>query len=120
MPGFEDWDLWLRIIKEGYGILSLSSCTAAALVNEKHRKRRRGIRYTANEINFYVNQVVERRIGGGVALIALLIRIPWRLLPRSVLEVWMKSRFRSSPSVKAAWITESLTNKSGQTFREEQ
>ncbi|HGY5537043.1 MAG TPA: glycosyltransferase, partial [Prochlorococcus sp.] len=84
-PGFEDWDLWIRVAAAGYGIVNLASCTSAARINDRHRKRRRGIQYIRQEVNFYARQVREGKINPWIAIIACLSRLPWRLLPTRAL-----------------------------------
>lgn len=107
-PGFEDWDLWLRIAAAGYLLRSLPGCTAAARVNSLHLERRRGWRYVLQEINFYRLQIRERRIGAVVGLLACLCRMPWRVLPRPLLQYWMRSQLRGSPAINTSWFTQFL------------
>ncbi len=108
VPGFEDWDLWLRIASLGYAIGSLPLSTAAARVDRKHRLRRRGIRYICKEVEFYRLQVLEGRIPPGIALIACCSRLPWRIAPIPVLRWWMQSNLRGSPPVYPAWVSKLL------------
>ncbi|KZR61041.1 UDP-Gal:alpha-D-GlcNAc-diphosphoundecaprenol beta-1,3-galactosyltransferase [Prochlorococcus sp. MIT 1306] len=105
-PGFEDWDLWIRVAAAGYGIVSLASCTSAARVNDRHRKRRRGLQYILQEVNFYARQVRERKINPWIAIIACLSRLPWRLLPARALRWWMQSKWRGSPTFDTSWVSE--------------
>ncbi len=109
-PGFEDWDLWLRIVEAGYQISSLSSCTVAARVNKKHRERRKGYLYAKKELKFYRTQIRESRINLYIGLIACIIRLPWRILPSPIMSWWMQSQLRGSPTLKASWITKSFLN----------
>lgn len=111
-PAFEDWDLWLRITAAGYGLMSVPAYTAAARVNERHRRRRHGLRYIRNEVLFYGRQLREGRMPVAVAVIACLSRIPWRVLPIPLLRWWMGSRMRGSPAIDAAWVTELLADPS--------
>lgn len=109
MPGFEDWDLWLRIVSLGYKIRSLPRATAAARVDHQHRLRRRGIAYVFNEIHFYQVQVQEGRIPQLTAVLACVSRLPWRIAPQPVLRWWMQSNLRGSPPINPAWVTKLLT-----------
>ncbi len=105
-PGFEDWDLWLRIAMAGYELSNLPACTAAARVNREHRRRRRGLQYIRQEYRFYARQVREQRINPLLASVACLSRIPWRLLPAPLFQWWMQSGFRGSPTFDTAWVTQ--------------
>ena len=105
-PGFEDWDLWLRVKAAGYGILNLETCTTAARVNHRHRLRRRGIQYIVQETHFYARQVKEGRIHICIAILACTSRLPWRLLPPQMLSWWMQSNWRGSPTFDTAWLSE--------------
>jgi len=113
-PGFEDWDLWLRIAEAGYGLHSLPSCTVAARVNRHHRERRRGWRYSLSEYRFYYRQMREQRFSTTLAIAACMSRLPWRLAPAPMLGWWMQSRLRGSPALDTAWITEFLGETPGQ------
>ena len=115
-PGFEDWDLWLRMEACGYQISNLSSCTAAARVNARHLHRRRGWPYIWHEFQFYKRQIDEQHIGALIGSAAWLTRLPWRLLPGPVLRWWMRSSLRGSPAINSAWITQLLQDTPGQTI----
>lgn len=108
MPGFEDWDLWLRVSSLGYHIMSLPTSTVAARVNQHHRLRRRGRKYVGMEFNFYTFQVREGKIHFLRALLAFVSRLPWRIAPKVILNWWMRSRVRGSPPFNTAWVTELL------------
>jgi hypothetical protein len=105
-PGFEDWDLWLRISKAGYSLCNLPTCTAAARVNRSHRRRRRGLRYIQQECGFYRQQIWGKRINPVLGSLACLSRLPWRLLPAPVFQWWMQSDLRGSPPFDTAWVTQ--------------
>ena len=105
-PGFEDWDLWIRVAAAGYGIMNLASCTSAARVNDRHRKRRRGLQYILQEVNFYARQVREGKINPCVAIIACVSRLPLRLLPAKALQWWMQSNWRGLPTFDSSWVSE--------------
>jgi glycosyltransferase involved in cell wall biosynthesis len=108
MPGFEDWDLWLRVSSVGYKIKNLPTYTVAARVNQNHRLRRSGGKYVGMEIHFYALQVREGKIHFWIALMAFVGRLPWRIAPQRVLNWWMRSRVRGSPPLNTAWVTELL------------
>jgi len=105
-PGFEDWDLWLRMSDAGYVLCNLPTCTAAARVNRSHRQRRRGLDYVREECAFYGRQIRERRMNPALASVACLARLPWRLLPAPMFQWWMQSGLRGSPAFDASWVTQ--------------
>lgn len=113
-PGFEDWDLWLRIEHKGYDLINLPGCTVAARVNKQHRRRRHGWDYVRREVNFYRKQVDEGQIQAPAMLAGLLTRLPWRLAPSPILGWWMSSGWRSSPPLDAAWLSELLAECPGE------
>jgi hypothetical protein len=107
-PGFEDWDLWLRIAEQGHALINLPLATVAARVNRQHRLRRRGWRYFRQELSFYRCHVSEGHIEPRAALPSLITRLPVRLAPMAVLSWWMGSRWRGSPPLDTAWVAELL------------
>lgn len=98
-PAFEDWDLWLRVAEKGYELRSLNARTVSARVGSNHLERRRGLEYALKEYRFYKRQVSEGRIGRATALLACAIRLPWRVMPGTLIKWWMKSRLRNSPAI---------------------
>ena len=82
-PGFEDYDLWLRLLRR-YGPRALNNLPVvlvAARVGPAHLARRRGLRYARQEVQFLLRSAREGQLGWGQALLLLLLRLPWRLLP---------------------------------------
>ena len=116
-PGFEDWDLWLRIKACGYQISNLPGCTAAARVNTQHLRRRRGWAYAWSEFQFYKRQINEHQIGHLIGMAALLTRLPWRLIPEPMLHWWMRSSLRGSPTLDSSWVTQLFEDTPRQTLR---
>ncbi|MCT0215615.1 glycosyltransferase [Synechococcus sp. CS-1330] len=90
-PGFEDYDLWLRLLRR-FGPQALNNLPAvlvAARVGPAHLARRRGWGYARQEAQFLLRSAREGQLGWGQALLLLLLRLPWRLLPAPFLEVLM-------------------------------
>jgi hypothetical protein len=104
-PGFEDWDLWLRMAQLGYTLINLDCCTVSAHVNHQHRLRRRGWPYVHKEAAFFGRQIRESRIPFSIGVASFLLRVPWRLAPSSLLDWWMGSRLRGLPPIDSAWVT---------------
>jgi len=119
-PGFEDWDLWFRINANGYKIKSLAMSTVVARVNYNHLQRRRGWQYVLQEYNFYRRQFMKSHVGFSICLAAMLVRLPWRVLPTSLLRWWMRSGLRGSPAIDRTWVPKLINQKSWPTgYRKE-
>jgi hypothetical protein len=90
-PGFEDYDLWLRLLRR-YGpraLNNLPQVLVAARVGPAHLARRHGLTYASYEAHFLWRSACEGQLGWGQALLLLLLRLPWRLLPAPLLAVVM-------------------------------
>lgn len=81
MPGFEDYDLWLRVLKADLKIANLSTPVVVARAGLNHRHRRRGINYIKNEFKFYKSMTEEGILNPFLVAIILMLRLPLRLLP---------------------------------------
>lgn len=86
LEGFEDWYLWLRLRKKGYIIENLQENLCYVRVGDLFYKRRSGVRYIKNE--FYAHKVFyqEKLISLVNFLSNMIIRIPLRILPESILK----------------------------------
>jgi hypothetical protein len=90
-PGFEDYDLWLRVLSRfGAGALAnLASPLVLARIGPDHLSRRRGWTYACAEARFFFKVAWEGLIPLWQAVILLLLRLPLRLLPGTILELMM-------------------------------
>jgi hypothetical protein len=82
-PGFEDYDLWLRLMRR-FGPRALNNLPVvlvAVRVGPAHLARRRGLSYASQEVLFLLRSAREGQLAWGQALLLLLLRLPWRLLP---------------------------------------
>lgn len=96
-PGFEDYDLWLRLLKS-YGAQSLNNLPEVlvmARVGPAHLGRRKGFHYAAYEFRFLFRCAQEGHLPWQQVLILCAIRLPLRLLPAWMLGALMR-RLRSS------------------------
>ena len=86
-PGFEDYDLWLRLLaRYGAGaVANLPESLVWVRVGPAHLARRHGCRYALAELRFFWACGRERLLAWPDVLLALLLRMPLRLLPASVL-----------------------------------
>lgn len=90
-PGFEDYDLWLRLLRrfKPGALNNLPAVLVAARVGPAHLERRRGWGYARQEAQFLLRSAREGQLDWGQALLLLLLRLPWRLLPARLLAALM-------------------------------
>ena len=97
-PGFEDYDLWLRLLRF-YGRSALSNSTQTlvqARVGPAHLSRRHGYRYALREANFFIGCGFESLLPWPHVVAALAVRTPLRLLPSRILKRVMFQATRNS------------------------
>ena len=91
-PGFEDYDLWLRLLRR-YGPRALNNMPAVLVkvrVGPAHLARRRGLAYARAEARFLCRAAREGHMARGQALLLMVLRLPWRLLPAPALARLMR------------------------------
>lgn len=95
-PGFEDYDLWLRVLgRFGAGSLAnLASPLVLVRIGPDHLTRRRGWTYAHAELRFLHRVIRERLLPRHQALLLLLMRPPLRLLPEVLLKLVMANLTR--------------------------
>lgn len=82
-PGFEDYDLWLRLLAL-YGdnvLANLPEPLVLARVGEAHLARRHGFRYAIAECKFFFSCGQEKLLTWPDVGLAVLMRFPLRILP---------------------------------------
>ncbi len=102
VPGFEDYDLWLRLLAGGNQLDNSSEPLVCARVGQAHLRRRRGWRYAAAEGAFLWRCGQERLLSWPQVWLLLLLRLPVRLLPARGLAVVMAALRHPHPPVLAA------------------
>ena len=93
-PGFEDWDLWLRLAAYGSTFANLPDALVTAAVGEAHLARRRGGRYLQQEARFLMRCGSEGLLPLTHVWLLMALRLPWRLLPPgclAALMAWLRS-----------------------------
>ena len=90
-PGFEDWDLWLRLVAQGARLANLPQALVTASVGEAHLARRRGKTYFQREANFLLGSAREGLLSPWHAVMLLITRLPLRLVPAQWLASLMDS-----------------------------
>lgn len=79
--GFEDYDLWLRLLRSGARLDNLAEPLVRARVGPAHLARRRGWAYARREAAFYRRCAAEGLLPPARALLLVLLRCPLRVLP---------------------------------------
>jgi hypothetical protein len=90
--GFEDYDLWLRILRQ-YGDGSLANLAEAlvmARVGLAHLSRRHGTAYAERELRFFLQAAGEGLLPWHQVCLLIMIRVPLRFLPRGHLHRLME------------------------------
>ena len=91
-PGFEDYDLWVRMIKNGARCANCPEILVHARIGNGLYNRRSGFGYICSEWKMQSN-LRKLRITTGLEFIRnILTRIPIRLLPQKCLK-WLYARF---------------------------
>jgi glycosyltransferase involved in cell wall biosynthesis len=88
-PGFEDWELWLRLLHRGATIANLPQTLVMARVGPGHLARRQGPTYARREIRFLLHCLRWRLLPMPQAVLLLLLRPPLRLMPKPALQLVM-------------------------------
>jgi len=83
-PTYEDYDLWIRMIRASFLIFNLSSELVFVRAGNDMANRRRGFQYLKNDFRFFLYLYKTRFISVLDFGLALLIRIPTRLGGRTV------------------------------------
>lgn len=96
-PGFEDYDLWLRLLRRGACLDNLARPVVLARVGPAHLGRRRGWIYAWRELTFLWACVCEGLMPWPHLALLMLLRPPLRLLPGSGLGWLMAALLRKSP-----------------------
>jgi len=97
-PGFEDYDLWLRILsfRGPSAVANLPESLVFARVGNQHLARRHGVRYALAEAGFFWACGREGLLDWPHVAKALAVRLPLRLLPTMLLSWVMKRATRKS------------------------
>ena len=93
-PGFEDWELWLRLLRRGEAIANLPETLVMARVGPGHLARRQGPKYALREIRFLLHCLRRRLLPVPQAVLLLLLRPPLRLMPKPALQLVMLQGLR--------------------------
>lgn len=95
LPGFEDYELWLRLLFRGFKLGNVGMPLVAARVGQAHLSRRRGWLYVVKECRFLFFCWRSHYFSAGRMLLLMLLRIPVRLIPAPLLAWVMLHGLRS-------------------------
>lgn len=84
MPGYEDYYLWMRVLKDYKGI-NLNDCLVNARVGNNMISRRQGLVFFMNELRFQLKLLKEGLIPFSFFIINFFLRVMPRLLPIQIL-----------------------------------
>lgn len=94
IPLFEDYYLWLKAIKKGYKLGNYQEVLLYFRIGNGMVSRRHGFQYLRKEITFYRKAVKHQLLPFRIALRAIIIRAPFRLLPLGILNWVYKNVMR--------------------------
>ena len=92
VPGFEDYELWLRLLKQ-YGQQALANSPQVLVcvrVGSQHLARRRGWNYAMSEFKFLLMCFRSHLIPWPYVILSIFGRLPLRLMPAPVLSLIMQ------------------------------
>lgn len=90
VPYFEDYDLWVRIVKSGYKTANIPGRLVKARIGNDMIGRRHGLRYSKHEVFFLRRMLNFNFISKCDYLKLLVLRVPLRLLPKTILKIIYK------------------------------
>jgi len=82
--GFEDYDLWIRLIQGGYFVDNLQEILVYVRIGNNMIGRRIGLDYIRREIEFLYIQKKRKFISNVEFILLLLLKIPLRLIPSNL------------------------------------
>jgi hypothetical protein len=97
-PGFEDYDLWLRLLQAGAVLDNLDQPLVLARVGVDHLARRRGRAYAAKEWGFLLACGRQGTLAWPRVLLLALLRCPVRLVPPAFLQGLTRKLLRKQPT----------------------
>ncbi len=93
-PFFEDYDLWARMMMLGYRLYNMPDVLVFVRAGTEMLRRRRGMTYIRHEFNFLRKMHKIGFLSTPYFLANLLLRIPCRLLPETLLKRFYRTFLR--------------------------
>lgn len=85
-PYFEDYDLWTRIVQNGYDFANIPEVLVNVRIGNDMIGRRLGWKYAGHEYHFFKKLLDRKFINHAEFMRNIITRIPLRLLPKKMLE----------------------------------
>ena len=82
---FEDYDLWIRLVQAQYKVSNIPEVLVKVRTGNDMIGRRHGLAYAKKELSFFNLQKKREFISYGNYFLLILLRIPLRLIPKSML-----------------------------------
>jgi glycosyltransferase involved in cell wall biosynthesis len=93
--GFEDYDLWIRLVQAGYKVDNLSEILVYARIGNDMISRRTGFQYVKKEFYFLYKQRKRHFISNYEFISLILFRLPVRFIPKKMLQYIYYKIFRN-------------------------
>lgn len=87
MPYFEDYYLWVRMLKNGAVFYNIQRPLVNMRVGSGQLERRRGRKYMLDEYNFFRTLLKENIFSGYEFFVCIIKRLSIRLLPKTVVKL---------------------------------
>jgi len=96
MPYFEDYYLWLRMLKTKHKFYNIPRSLVKMRVGDAHVSRRHGLKYFRHEVRFFTAAMNNGLLKPTVVLSNILFRFPLRILPRNKLNFVYRELLRNT------------------------
>lgn len=95
-PGFEDYHLWLRLLRQQRVLINQASTLTVASAGGPLIARRYGLAYAIKELSFLLRCASERLLPISQVMVLIVLRLPTRIMPRAFLAHIMHRFLRRS------------------------
>jgi glycosyltransferase involved in cell wall biosynthesis len=96
---FEDYFLWLKLIKNGYQIRNINTILLNYRLNINFVERRSGFKYLKSEYFFYKMVYNRNLLPLHIVILNLIIKLPFRILPKYIINLFYIKKLRSKKNV---------------------
>ena len=95
---FEDYELWARVILREHHLANIDQILVETETNTRFFARRRGLSYIHHEIRFARRLYETRFLSFRQFILFMITRIPLRLVPTSIIELFYRTSLRTTES----------------------
>lgn len=93
---FEDYDLWVRMIQQGYRFFNIQESLLKVRTGNYMIQKRHGLAYARLEFNFFSGLYKSGFLSFQNFLLISILRIPLRLMPKNILSLVYSKFLRTS------------------------